>query len=257
MAYLLRSSSRLLITRLFATSGMALPPFSSFKPSAGLANKAPALIVIQEWWGVTDQIKSNAQKVADLTGAEAIVPDLYKGEIGVNAEEASHLMNNLDFKKAVDEIDAICQDLQKEDPDRKIGVTGFCMGGALTLATAALAKKPLAACAPFYGVPPADLCDVSVIKSRTPVQGHYGELDPMEGLADKPTADKLEETLKNAPGNKEVEIFHYEKEGHAFMNTNDFEVEQRKALNFPGDFDPKTQELAWERVAGFLKKNLY
>lgn len=78
----------------------------------------------------------------------------------------------------------------------------------------------------------------------------------MEGLSDKPTVDKMEESLKNAPGDKEVEIFRYPREGHAFMNTDDFSVEQRKALNFPGDFDPKTQELAWERVSGFLKKHL-
>lgn len=188
------SPSRLLFTRLF-TSGLVIPPFSTFKPSAGLAEKAPAVIVIQEWWGINNQIKENAQKVADLTDAEAIVADLYKGNIGVNAKEASHLMNNLDFKKAVDEIGIICGELRKNDAVRKIGVTGFCMGGALTLATAALAEKPLAACAPFYSIPPPELCDVAVIKSKSTVQEHYGDLDPMEGFSDKAAANKLEETL--------------------------------------------------------------
>eukprot|EP00567_Pseudictyota_dubia_P013210 CAMPEP_0197438958 /NCGR_PEP_ID=MMETSP1175-20131217/5814_1 /TAXON_ID=1003142 /ORGANISM="Triceratium dubium, Strain CCMP147" /LENGTH=237 /DNA_ID=CAMNT_0042968779 /DNA_START=91 /DNA_END=804 /DNA_ORIENTATION=- len=236
-----------------------LPPYVAFKPSGGLADKAPAVIVLQEWWGVNDQIKAHAQKVADMTGAEAIVPDLYKGKIGLDAEEASHLMDNLDFKNAVDEIETLCKDLQKDDADRKIGVTGFCMGGALTLATAALVEKPLAACAPFYGIPPAELCDVATIRSKTPIQGHFGDLDGFEGFTCPKSVAALEEKLGAAKGDdlKPCEILHYEKEGHAFMNTDAFSVEQRKALNFPGDFDPETQKLAWSRLSDFLKKNLF
>jgi carboxymethylenebutenolidase len=82
------------------------------------------------------------------------------------------------------------------------------MGGALCLATAALVGKPLQACAPFYGIPPAELCDVAVIKKKTPVQGHYGDLDNLDGFSDKASADKLEETLMTAEGDQEVEIFH-------------------------------------------------
>jgi carboxymethylenebutenolidase len=245
------------LLRRWLSTAMALPPFLSFQPSSGLTSKAPAVIVLQEWWGINDQIKSHAQKVADRTGAEAIVPDLYKGKLGLNAEEASHLMNHLDFQNAVAEIETLCQELQKDHADRKIGVTGFCMGGALSLAAAALVEKPLAACAPFYGIPPAALCDVSVIPTKTPIQGHYGDLDPMEGFSDKAAVDKLEQALQNANGDKEVEIFHYEKEGHAFMNTDDFSVEQRKVLYFPGDFDPTTQELGWDRLSSFLKKHLF
>eukprot|EP00980_Cylindrotheca_fusiformis_P024329 scaffold11750_cov54-Cylindrotheca_fusiformis.AAC.2 len=139
-----------------------LPPFISFKPSAAKADDKlpPAIIVIQEWWGVNEQIKLHAQTLADLTGAETVIPDLYKGKLGLDAEEASHLMDNLDFKNAVEEITVLCtKELQKDDPDRKIGAIGFCMGGSLALATAALIDKPLAAVAPFYGIPPEALCD--------------------------------------------------------------------------------------------------
>lgn len=131
------------------------------------------------------------------------------------------------------------------------------MGGALTMATAALVEKPLAACAPFYGIPPAELCDVGTIKSKTPLQGHFGDLDPLEGFSDKQAVQQLESTLEAASGNQPYEIFHYEKEGHAFMNTDEFSVTQRKALNFPGDFDPQTQELAWNRLATFMKQHLF
>ena len=77
-------------------------------------------------WGINDQVKILAQHIADISGAEVYVPDLYKGKIGVNAEEASHLMNNLDFKNAVTEIETLCRDvIAKDDVDRKIGVVGF------------------------------------------------------------------------------------------------------------------------------------
>lgn len=167
-------------------------------------------------------------------------------------------MNNLDFKNAVNEMETLCKEVVlKDNADRKVGVCGFCMGGALTLATAALFEKPLAACAPFYGIPPAELCNVADIKKKTPVQGHYGDMDNMAGFSDKAAADKLEETLKGAEGDKDVEIFHYEKEGHAFMNTSEFSKEQRKALNFPGEYTDESRELAWTRLTEFMKKHLF
>ena len=57
---------------------MSLPPYITFKPSAGLADGAPAIFCIQEWWGLNDEIKGLAQILADKTGAEVYVPDLYK-----------------------------------------------------------------------------------------------------------------------------------------------------------------------------------
>ena len=167
-------------------------------------------------------------------------------------------MNNLDFKNAVAEIETLCKEvIAKDDPDRKVGVVGFCMGGALTLATAALVDKPMAAVAPFYGIPPAELCDVAVIRDKSPVQGHYGDMDHMAGFSDKEAASKLEETLKKAKGDKEVDIFHYEKEGHAFMNDNEFSKEQIGILKFPGEYTAESRELAWSRLSGFLKKHLF
>lgn len=199
-----------------------------------------------------------AQHIADISGAEVYVPDLYKGKIGLTAEEASHLMNNLDFKNAVAEIETLCQQvIAKDDVDRKIGVVGFCMGGALTLATAALVDKPMAAAAPFYGIPPAELCDVAVIPAKTPVQGHYGDMDAMKGFSCKESADKLEETLKTAAGDKEIVIYHYPTEGHAFMNNDKFSKEQRALLKFPGEYTDEARELAWSRLAEFLKKHLF
>src|SRR5215470_19298338 len=67
------------------------------EPKAG--NRAPAMVVIQEWWGLNDQIKGVANRLAD-SGYRALVPDLYRGRLGLDAEEAGHLMNNLNFGDA-------------------------------------------------------------------------------------------------------------------------------------------------------------
>jgi carboxymethylenebutenolidase len=79
-----------------------------------------------------------------------LVPDIYKGKIGVDQEEAHHLMSNLDFPAAVEEIITAAAHLKKEGSPN-VGIVGFCMGGALTLG--ALAKSVDLKCgAPFYGV---------------------------------------------------------------------------------------------------------
>jgi hypothetical protein len=69
-----------------------------------------------------------------------LVPDLYRGKLGVDAEEASHLMTNLDWAGAVQDIGAAA-DMLAEDGNGSVGVVGFCMGGALSLASAALVDE--------------------------------------------------------------------------------------------------------------------
>ena len=70
---------------------------------------------------------------------------------------------------------------------KKVGVTGFCMGGALSLASAALIPEEISAAAPFYGIPSADLCDVGKIK--IPLQGHFGSKDTRAGFSSPKDVD--------------------------------------------------------------------
>lgn len=86
-------------------------------------------------------------------------------------------MGNLDWSGAVKDI-AACARFLKEKGCSKVGVTGFCMGGALSFAAAALVPEVDAA-APFYGIPSPDLCDVSTIK--IPLQCHFGDQDQVNG----------------------------------------------------------------------------
>jgi hypothetical protein len=92
---------------------------------------APGLVVIQEWWGVNDHIKGVADRYAKH-GFRVLIPDLYRGKVGLDAKEAEHLMTGLNFGDAAgNDIRGAVQYLKQSSP--KVGVTGYCMGGALAI----------------------------------------------------------------------------------------------------------------------------
>src|SRR5271170_3150115 len=121
-----------------------------------------AVVVIQEWWGLNDQICGVADRFA-RAGYNALAPDLYKGRLTASPDEANHLMSGLDFP------DATHQDLRGatqhlKGVSGKVAVMGFCMGGALTIA--ALVHIPeLAAGVCFYGIAPKEFADPAKIKA--------------------------------------------------------------------------------------------
>ena len=98
-------------------------------------SNAPAIVVIQEWWGLNEQIKGVADQLAKA-GYRALVPDLYRGQLALEAHEAEHLMQGLNFGDAAgQDIRGAVQYLKKMGSP-KVAVTGFCMGGALTVLSA-------------------------------------------------------------------------------------------------------------------------
>ena len=122
-------------------------------PKAG--SSAPGFVVIQEWWGLNDQIKKTADRLAEA-GYRALVPDFYRGKVTKAADEANHLMTNLNFP------DAAGQDIRGavhlKQSSKKVAVGGFCMGGALTILSAVrVPEMDAGAC--FYGIPPLDAAD--------------------------------------------------------------------------------------------------
>ena len=202
---------------------------------------------------VAPQVKSHAQKLA-AAGYCVLIPDLYKGKVGVDKEEASHLMGHLDWLLAVSEIKEAASFLRNKEGCPKVGITGFCMGGALALA--GLAHSPdIAAAAPFYGLPKPQLADLSTVTK--PVQGHYGEKDGMKGFSDPEAARAAEAALKAA--GSDAEFFIYPGVGHAFMNDqpapyDSFEAREA-AMGFPA-YDERQAALAWERLQAFFAKHL-
>src|ERR1700704_4769788 len=130
------------------------------EPAAG--TKAPGMVVIQEWWGLNDQIKGVAERLAKA-GYRALVPDLYRGKVTVEAKEAEHLMKGLNFGDAAgQDIRGAVQYLKQSSP--KAGVTGFCMGGAPPVPSAVNVPE-MDAGVIWYGYPPLDYVDASKIKA--------------------------------------------------------------------------------------------
>ncbi|MGV8920704.1 MAG: dienelactone hydrolase family protein [Pseudomonas sp.] len=215
---------------------------SGYLASPANADGAPAIVVIQEWWGLNDQIRGVADRLA-TAGYVALVPDLYRGEMTVEQEEAQHLMSKLDF------ADAATQDIRGavlylNGQSRKVGVTGFCMGGALTLLSLNFIPE-LAAGVVFYGLPPLEYLDPKAIK--VPVQAHWATQDEFFSTED---VDKLEAKL--IEGGVDVE-FHRYLAHHAFAN--------ETAVGYgriPGtQYDPVWAQLAYDRTLTFFGRTMW
>jgi carboxymethylenebutenolidase len=191
------------------------------------------VVVIQEWWGLNDQICGVADRLA-RAGYNALAPDLYKGRVTTEPDEANHLMTGLDFAGAThQDLRGAAQQLKSQSG--KVAVMGYCMGGALTIA-AAVHVPEVAAGVCFYGIPPKEFAEPA--KIRVPLQGHFANQDDWCTPA---AVDDLERALREA-GVKH-EIYRYQA-AHAFAN-------ERSAA-----YDVACANLAWERMVAFLEAQI-
>ena len=205
------------------------------------AAAAPGIVVIQEWWGLNDQIRGVAERLA-AAGYRALVPDLYRGQVALGANEAQHLMEGLDFGVAAGQDVRGAVQYLKASGSAKVGVTGFCMGGALTL-LAAVNVPEADACVVWYGYPPLEYVDAAKIKA--PLMGHWALEDTAFPIA------KVAE-LETKLGNAHVKFeFHRYQARHAFAN----ETADLKNLDFL-KYDPAAAALAWQRTMEFLARQL-
>ena len=196
---------------------------------------APGFVCLQEYWGLNEQIKKTADRLAQA-GYRTLVPDLYHGKLATAADEAKHLMSNLNFPDAAEQdIRGAIRHL-KQGSRKKVAVGGFCMGGALAL-LAALRVPEMDAGACFYGLPPMDPNEFK--KIRIPLICHFANQD------DWCTPAKVTE-LENMLDESEskFEMYRYDAK-HAFMN------ELR-----PEVYHAASAKLAWDRTLSFLKKEL-
>jgi carboxymethylenebutenolidase len=201
------------------------------------ADGAAAIVVIQEWWGLNDQIRGVADRLAQA-GYIALVPDLYRGKSTVEAEEAHHLMSGLNFGDAASQdIRGALQYLKTRAG--KVGVTGFCMGGALTLLALCAAPEADAGVV-WYGCPPLEYIDASRIKA--PLQAHWATQDEFFPIA---TVDQLEEKLRAADVHFD---FHRYLARHAFANETALGPRRLPATQF----DPVWSQQAWDRTFTFF-----
>jgi carboxymethylenebutenolidase len=205
------------------------------------AAAAPGVVVIQEWWGVNDQIKGVADKLA-AAGYRALVPDLYRGKVALEANEAQHLMTGLNFGDAAGQDVRGAVQYLKGSGSARAGVTGFCMGGALTVLSAVHVPEA-DACVIWYGFPPLEYVDASKIKA--PLLGHWATDDEAFPIG---KVDELEEKLRAANVGFE---FHRYNAKHAFAN----ETADSKNLAML-KYDPNAAALAWRRTMDFFAKHL-
>jgi len=197
-------------------------------PDQPATGKPPAIVVLQEWWGINDQIQGVAERYA-AAGFVAIVPDLYHGKLAKDADEAGKMMKALDFGKAVQEI-AGAVAFVRDRSSGKVAVTGYCLGGALAFASA-VQIRGLSAVVPFYGLPG----DLDWTKIDAPVQAHFASHDEWATVAG---AQKIKAAIK-AP----MELHVYDAQ-HAFCNDRRPEV-----------YDKDAATLAWSRAVAFMKKH--
>lgn len=200
----------------------------------------PGLVVIQEWWGLTDHIKDVTDRFA-AEGFVALAPDLYGGRTTHDADEAGELMQSLPVTQAAQDLAGALTYLEQHDAvtSERIGAVGFCMGGGFVLVLAAQQGDRVGAAVPFYGVGGYDQVDLSQVTA--PVLGHFGTED---GFAPPEQVDALEAALADAPAT--VDIRRYEGQGHAFFNDEDR----------IGTYDADAAREAWAATLEFLRSHL-
>jgi len=202
---------------------------------------APGIVVIQEWWGLDDEVKSVADRLAEA-GYRALVPDLYRGKLALEAKEAEHLMGDLNFGDAAGQDIRGAVQYLKATGSKKVAVTGFCMGGALTVLSACNVPE-LDATIVWYGYPPLEYVNAPGITK--PMMAHWASHDDFFAISG---VDQLEAKLTEAGAKHE--FYRYDAK-HAFANPKS----DSRGLP-PLAYNAKAAILAWDRTMAFLKKNL-
>lgn len=181
------------------------------------AGRKPALVVIQEWWGLNDFVKGKADDFAKK-GYVALAPDLYRGKVATDPDTAHQLMRGMPEDRAIRDLKAAFDYLRSRDdvdPDR-IGSIGWCMGGGYSLALA-LNESKLAAVVMYYGRLVTE--DAKIQSLPAPVLGNFGGQD--QGI---PPESVLEFARKAKAAGKSVDFKVYPEAGHAFASSTDPKV---------------------------------
>lgn len=206
------------------------------------SGSGPGVIVIQEWWGLTDHVVDVADRFA-AEGFVALAPDLYGGSTTHDAEEAGRLMAQLPVEEAARDLSGAVDFLLGHEAvtGDSVGAVGFCMGGGFVLVLAAQAGDRIGAAVPYYAVfNTADDPDFSGITA--PVLGHFGENDDFAGPE---RARQLEQAVRDQAG-VDVTFHVHDGVGHAFFNDADH----------LGTYDAAKAASTWSETLAFLGEHL-
>lgn len=215
----------------FQSAGRKFQAYAAI-PAAG----GPGVIVLHAWWGLTPFFKRFCDRLAG-EGFVAFAPDLYGGGVAHTVEQARAIMENSDGSYAEAAALASIGQLRAMPFVRPggLGVIGFSMGAAWSLALAAQVPEDIAAAVLFYGTNRVDYSQM-----RAALQAHFAEHDPYEPLEE---VRLMEADLTAA--RREYTFHHYPGAGHWFFED-----------NRPDDYNADSADLAWERTLSFLKEKL-
>lgn len=207
---------------------LALPP----------AGSGQGLIVIQEWWGLTDHMAQMTDRLA-AAGFVALAPDLYGGRTTHDADEAGQMMSALPPDEGARLLSGAVDFLLADSrvTSETLGAIGFCMGGAFVLRLAAREGGRISAAVPFYGVGQ----EPDYAGMTADVQAHYAAQDAFLPIEQ---ARKVMADIATATG-KAPELHEYPA-GHAFMNDE----------NLLGTYDAEQAAVAFDRAVGFLSTHI-
>jgi carboxymethylenebutenolidase len=219
----------------FPTSAGTAPGYLAIPPG----ERGPATIVLQEWWGLEEHIRSVCDRLA-AEGFFALAPDLYRGEATTQPSEAQQKMMALSMAEVEKDMCGAAEFLSSQPgvDGPGVGSLGFCLGGGLSL-WAAAACPQISAAVTYYYVNPHGKPDFTKIKG--PVLGHFGTADEFIPLD---AAKTLESELREA--GVDVAFHYYDGVGHAFFNETDR----------LGTYDENAARLSWERTVSFLRSAL-
>jgi carboxymethylenebutenolidase len=209
-------------------------------PGGGPAG-TPPILVLQEWWGLVDQIKRTCDRLAG-EGFTALAPDLYQGATVplTEPDDAAKLMMALEMERVAKDLSGSVDELIRRTGRQHIGVIGFCMGGGLALVLAAQRPDAVKAVVPAYGIIPWPAARPDYSKLDAAVQAHVAEQDD---FFTPEAAREFESELQSL--GKEVELHLYEGAGHAFFN------EDR-----PEAYHELSADQLWERTIAFFRQTL-
>ncbi len=209
-------------------------------PASG-AESTSGIIVLQEWWGLVDQITRTCDRFAEA-GFTALAPDLYHGTTVplTEPDEAGKQMMALSMDSTAKDLSGAVDELQRRTGRTQVGVIGFCMGGGLALVLATQRPDAVKAVVPAYGLIPWPDAQPDFAKLDAAVLGHAAGQDDYF----TPEAAREMEAQLTSLG-KEVTFYHYPDAGHAFFN------EDR-----PEAHDEEAADLLWDRSIAFFRNSL-
>ena len=194
-----------------------------------------AVLVVHEWWGLTDWVKHMADELA-AEGYLALAVDLYQGKATADPKEAQALMQGKDEKWGDAVEEAGVEWLKANAGGAKVATIGWCMGGGQSLQASLNDSKDVSATVMFYGPPNTDVAKLKTLQG--PLLGLWGNQD--KGITPEKVA-AFDKALTEAGVKHE---FHAYDAGHGFANPSS------------GAYTSDAAKDAWQKSLQFLKANL-